>query len=478
MPSFKNPVLFSTEFGVNKATLRQMGVLNPQLRVDTKLFIDPILLCESSHAEMKRAAETFIGFFDRLMRLLLNSDCNSDIAWRTARRLFQGHEIRGTCLGYGSLSTSGTGISSATAAGLLRSAKQIVDLGTREPDLFYVLFLLEPGVGPDAISDLTTNIILSDLSAFSQRVCATLGIETQPFSFRNYPGGTFYFPRNPCAPRLQPVILVPTDVLRDLPIASDWDDVCDAAAYNDDVRNRVNVHVGDIWHETRGKVLAKVKKDIQAYQCIRDALGLVPRTSYDCIGDPAGVISWGDVLDSISSDYPLSLPSRRKDDLPITYLAGTVKRIITQFTFLVEERGLWQTFWYRGTPKGEKAAQLLFFAIAHSYCKANNLDVTPEADTGNGPVDFKFSSGFSGRFLVELKLSKGRVVHGYEKQLEFYKQAEETEDAAFVVIDVGSMGKKDMDIIELKNKRTRDGKKASEIYFIDALPKESASKRN
>lgn len=38
----------------------------------------------------------------------------------------------------------------------------------------------------------------------------------------------------------------------------------------------------------------------------------------------------------------------------------------------------------------EKAAQHLFFTMAYSYFKANNLDVTSEADAGNGPVDIKF----------------------------------------------------------------------------------------
>jgi hypothetical protein len=70
--------------------------------------------------------------------------------------------------------------------------------------------------------------------------------------------------------------------------------------------------------------------------------------------------------------------------------------------------------YHAGSPRPEKAAQRLFFAIAYAYCKANNLDVTPEADTGNGPVDFKVSLGFTGRVLVEIKLSTNtKLVRGY-----------------------------------------------------------------
>jgi hypothetical protein len=45
---------------------------------------------------------------------------------------------------------------------------------------------------------------------------------------------------------------------------------------------------------------------------------------------------------------------------------------------------------------------------------------------GGGPIDFKFSSGYAACVLVEMKRSGGTVVHGYEKQLEFYKDPKRT----------------------------------------------------
>ena len=68
-------------------------------------------------------------------------------------------------------------------------------------------------------------------------------------------------------------------------------------------------------------------------------------------------------------------------------------RKVDQFQFLIEKRRLSEELYHEGDPRPEKSAQRLFFAVAHAYCKANNLDLTPEADTGNGPVDFKMSSG-------------------------------------------------------------------------------------
>jgi hypothetical protein len=121
--------------------------------------------------------------------------------------------------------------------------------------------------------------------------------------------------------------------------------------------------------------------------------------------------------------------------------------------------------------------QRLFFAVADSYCKANNLDISPEVDTGTGEIDFKFSHGYASRILVEIKLSDNpKVVGGYERQLEVYKKAEHTMRATYVVIDVGKMGKKYKEILKLQEKHKKEGLPASEMVFIDGFVKASASK--
>ena len=106
------------------------------------------------------------------------------------------------------------------------------------------------------------------------------------------------------------------------------------------------------------------------------------------------------------------------------------------------------------------------------------MDITPEADSGSGPVDFKFSTSYQNRVLVEIKLSTNRLLHGYETQLEAYKSAEHTTKAVFLVIDVGSdLESKLNQILTLKNARASKGKPISEIEVIDGRIKKSASKR-
>ena len=133
--------------------------------------------------------------------------------------------------------------------------------------------------------------------------------------------------------------------------------------------------------------------------------------------------------------------------------------------------------WDGSSPKSDKAAQLVYFGVADSYCKANDIDISPEVHSGGGPVDFKFSTRYSGRLLVEIKLSKGTAEHGYKEQLETYKTAAQTDGALFLVINVGGMGSKLTKINKLRQERIEKGERASDIIVVDATRKLSASKR-
>jgi hypothetical protein len=72
----------------------------------------------------------------------------------------------------------------------------------------------------------------------------------------------------------------------------------------------------------------------------------------------------------------------------------------------------------------------------------------------------------------------GRVRHGYEKQLEYYKEAARTFHGIFVIVDYGDLGNKLATIQKIQTERRATGEKASDIVVIDATQKASASKRS
>jgi hypothetical protein len=167
---------------------------------------------------------------------------------------------------------------------------------------------------------------------------------------------------------------------------------------------------------------------------------------------------------------------------PSEFVWNVVMASVEHFRHMVEDCNVWRELWdsKRSTPRHEstsQTSQTLFYTIASVYCKINNLDITPEAETGRGPVDFKVSSGFSDRVLVEVKLSNNPgLLHGYATQLELYKKAQQTTKAVYLVVDVGGMGNK-LNLVHAQRDAARARRETvSEIVVVDGKEKKSASK--
>ncbi len=278
-----------------------------------------------------------------------------------------------------------------------------------------------------------------------------------------------------------PIILLPQDILRDLPIAESWDEIDRVCAHNAALRHRINALIGDTW-----KKATRVKKRILRAVLVREpevmndlieSYRKKPATKYDFVNDPAGQVIWLPVARKYVSNFPLNitLPAKPSPE----DLLQIVITICDKFKDLVENNALSSLLYESsGKPKKEEAAQKVFYGIADAYCSANNLDLSREANAGRGPVDFKMSKGYRGRVVVEAKLTTNQqLLHGLDVQIEEYKKAEKTQFGVYLVIDV--TGGSATRIAALK-KRIRvskaSGLRVPEVIFVDAIPKKSASK--
>jgi hypothetical protein len=478
MSRLSSPVLFSDHFGISAKKLNRLGVLDIILNVDTKVFIDPLLLSKSNHPEFRDADQSLLDFFEIIVTLLERSN-GKDLAYRTAVKRFLFKEISGTCIGHGA-GIHGQGWGPVKASKVCKTAREIIKLGIDKPELFCVIPLIEDDIGPDLISDMVTNIAIRNIIAFNNRVLKELGLSgLKDFTLK---GQQARLLKNPCEATSRPIILLPTDILRDLPIANDWSEVCMTAEHNAQLRDDVNAKIGEIWknktkdskRDRREKVLAN--KD--AFQSLLDVISACSLEPYDFENDPQGLRSWMDVRELASSKFPLPIKQPKKQDLES--MCAVVEVVIKQFEFLVEERGLSTLLWKspNNQPHKESVCQHIFYAVADSYMKANNIDITPEASIGYGSIDFKFSVGNAVKAVCEVKLSTNpNVVLGYERQLEIYKKAEETEKGFFILIDVGKMGKKLENVEKLRNKRRKAKEPYSPIYLINGQVKASPSKK-
>lgn len=480
MAKVRNPTTFSARFGVDPQKLDSLGVLDPTLAVDTKLFIDPLLFPTSRHAEIRECAvQDYRRHFEKAIEFLAATTSPGDVAWRTARKLLQFHEVRGSCLGYGANSIAGSGFGTDLTEQLLAVGKQIVDLGIRDPDLFPAMALFEAKVGADRISDMATNVALRALVAFNRRVLDQIHLRGEVFDLNGLVGE---FMANPFQRRRTPIILVPTDVLRKLPIARDWDEIAAAANKTAALRRRVNENIAEIWaaksRRDKARLRAQALASREAFQAFLDAMHGVPPRAYNSSSDPDGLLAWARKGRDYAAKFPLTLRLRRAAE-SAEEIYGVVRLIVDRFRQLIENNGLNRELYRdKGEPRHESTAQRLFFAIAYSYCQASDLDLSPEVDTGSGKIDFKLSRGFDARVLVEVKLStNAKLVPGYRTQLEVYKKAEKTSRAIYLVIDVGGMGFKHRRLVAERNAARARRQPLSDLEFIDGVIKPSASRR-
>jgi hypothetical protein len=475
MAKLTKPVLFSQKFGIVPKLLDRSGLMDPILNSDTKLFIDPLLIGKSQNSIMRADGLKLLKrSFQDVLELLEVSATEGDVAWRGAYKALNLDERSETGLGYGGASTSGADRPEWLRNNILRTAKEIITLGEKNPNVIPLMGLFEDGVGPDTLSDMTTNALLPALCKITSQFAELNNVKVTQFGDIY---GNAKLPKNPY--RLnEPVLLVPRDILRDLPLATDWADVSRVILEVKELRDAVNKLFGNWSKATVSERKAAMRKAaFDSPENMKRLLSAVANASesYDEKADLDGLFTFRKVLSENRDQYVglITAPNKKNQDT----LRETVLEVVAQFRSLVEDNNLWELLWHGQDSRHERAAQLLFFAVANVICAVNDVDISPETNSGGGPVDFKFSTGFGGRILVEIKLSKGQVEHGYSKQLEVYKAAAKNASGVFIVIDVGGMGLKLKKIQAAQKKAESAGDTTSSIEYIDARRRKSASKR-
>jgi len=468
------PTLFSQYFDIEPESLDRAGFLDPFLSVDLPLFIDPLLLEKSANKIIASdGIDAFRLHFEQLVRLLLICEVKGDAAWKAAERHLSLKEPAENGLGYGKRGRSGSSRPARVRTRLLETVREVLRLGSKDPEMLSLMGFLEEEVGPDTISDFTTRAMTKVLARITHDFCVQ---ENVPVHANDL--SSFDLPmhlRNDSANK--PMVLVPKDIVRHLPVTDSWGEVWAATQHNQALREKVNALLGGIITPTIKQQKEVIRQAVLQSAYIFDEFLEAVRKSavaYDQNDDVLGYYTLRDLL----AKKPLAAERRRYD---LSKGPVEVHRVVLDalesFKHHVENGNLWEALWAGEVPKRERASQLIFYAIADAHCRANNVDLSSEPNMGGGPVDFKFSHGFKARVVVEIKRSQGSVEHGFEKQLETYKKASQTDFGVFVVIDYGDGGPKIRRIRHLRDLQIAKGLRASEIVVIDATKKKSASKR-
>lgn len=124
----------------------------------------------------------------------------------------------------------------------------------------------------------------------------------------------------------------------------------------------------------------------------------------------------------------------KKDDHRMKFL-NQIMSLFREVKNGIENRGADITLKDNNEPKGETAIQVALYEMMRGYFYKDDIDVSREAWTGRGPVDFKFSRGFNLKIFLELKLTSNKNLYeGLEAQLTQYMGSEVVKYGIFIVV--------------------------------------------
>jgi hypothetical protein len=453
---------------------------DPHLQVDTRLFIDPLLLLEAG-GEWAEAHTELIDHFVRCYELVAKATSRSSVSAVAARRLLTFPEPWEIGLGYTLESTSGAGSGDRFAGRMADGIAAAIAAGLSHPEHIEEIGILNEQIGADRISDAVANVLKRRFIRYTQQVAQRHGIPLDRHQVKNarcnadvarWITEEVDLPTNPLSGN--PVILVPAQILNGLPIlnADDWFD----SHLNEDIRGQLNLQVGEKVRKSDIVALARRHPD-RVRKWAREQTSRRDLNGYDFAEDKLGVVQWDKTPVEFAKANPLEISTATTQG----ELSALIDHILDQFRHFIEEQRGWSLLWNSdGTEKNEVAAQLVFFGMAQHYLRLFNVEVDREVELGRGPVDFKASSGARIRLLIEVKKAhNGKFWNGLDAQLPSYLVSDQALEGWFVSIRYRNNKASEQRMKELpaRVRAAADATRKSLRYkAIDARRPNSASK--
>ena len=470
---------FSEAFRIERTD--QDDWFDPDLSVDTPLFVDPIMLLQAT-PYWKEAHEELVNHFGHCYPLVARSISLTSNSAMAAQKLLTFPEPSEFCLGYTTSGTAGSGSGRGFARSLANGIAIAIKAGLDHPAHIEELGILNERFGADRISDATCNVLKHRFIAYTQGVCRRHNVPMQPHKIRNarvdlsinrWISMQALLPSNPLDN--EPIILVPERFLNDLPVlnADDWFN----SNLNADLRTDLNIKIGERVSKSSVVNIARKHAD-RVRRWAEQQASRHDLQGYDFQHDSLGVVQFDGPPIAFALSNPLGVA--RKSPTNQTELSELVASILGKFkTFIEEQRG-WELLWNAdGTEKPESAAQLLFLGMARHYLAQYNVEVDREVELGRGPVDFKLSCGTSMKLLIEIKkVHNGKFWNGLEAQLPSYMVSDGTDEGWFAAIRYRDLRSSEERVRKLPGRvlALNDDGKHYKYLTIDARPKDSASK--
>ena len=417
------------------------GWFNPQIGWDTKVFIDPILIKRTKIREFNNSYNKLVDFFTNSIRI-----SNSNYPRKLINMVFSFDEVEEANLGFTYDGNSGSGLKGKTALKVLNNLDKYIKEGLFSVEDFAIISIFDKNVSGDRITDMILNVLKDEFITYSYNIAKKNGFPTKTTRIK----GSFDFDEMRWKEvkaelpfvidsnnKINFVILVPKEFLV-------------TSLYNNDnnlidwIYHNEYDYVKEVFDYNLKKELLKNKEliieDIMKNRKIDTINRFIKNgdnhTSYDFDIDKE---KENTIYESAKQLYHSAM---EKETIEFSEKCSTlclVEKLIDLLKeSIIDNNGRTIIYDDKNTKfikeiKITKLEQLLFqyFIEGGNY----NLDISPETNSGHGPVDIKISNG-SEKVIIENKLSTNTHLLeclDEEKQLHIYLKQEKCKDAFLIV---------------------------------------------
>ena len=456
-----------------------------QVEWDTLLFIDPILLKRTDIPEFRNSYKKIVEFFSKAIVKM-----KTTLPKKLKQRMVEFDEVKEANLGFSYDSNNGSGLTGKIALSVLNNIITFTEKGLFGIEEFAEISLFDRNVSGDRITDMILNIIKNDFIQYSCRIARENTFPLKRFMMKQefdfdemcWKYGMIEMPYiiNENEKEI-PVLLIPKeflvtdlyfneDNLMDWIFHNDIDYVKETFDFNlkSDIISNKNQIIEDIIKNNRNDILMKYSQDSENYD------------AYDLSEDKKMINSIYEIANQFYKDNKkVLLESTPKNAfIPVKDVA---EKLIEYLKVVVTDKKGYELL---KDSNGMLIKEPLISKFVHIVFDARikdsgfNVDIAPETNAGNGPVDFKISRG-NDKVLIENKISKNpKLLECIDenKQIHTYLKQEECKNAFLVVF---YNKEKDLDKIRTLIKKAEQYKEHYKIYVkdVNCIKQKSASQR-
>lgn len=455
-------MFFSEQFEISRELIVSYGAVDISLVCDVPLFVDPMLIFNSSKPEYQRLHAEIIRYF-----AFLYTKAQQGLTPKEVRAWFNFSEVPNNWLGYSLVGNKGSALGKKYADFLYKNIAFAVETrGISQSIHIEKIMLLYDGSGKDKISDLTVNLIKGYLCEYTEAFAkkhislkhlevfpvekAFFSYETESFITKEY---TLPFILNEKGKK-EYVLLTPFDILREGEPAINKKHFYDShtrireaidnevlrAYVNNYISSAVKQHLDSQNRKRKGnldKSIEKVEKE--AFRnMVRDHPELYDYYIKLRENDPTTIQSEAQAEYQqqikkllINAEALVKLFERLNYVFPrkVTAKEEALHRL-KFFKHIIEDCDGYKNLYYDGQPiANENDLQRLFRFV---WCDTTfKLDAEP--NNGRGQADFIVSMGSKDQKIIEFKLASNKTLEHVFTQVKIYEAANCTEGSIIAI---------------------------------------------